>query len=258
MKFEKLKFENAEGLRLAARLDLPDGRRPLAHALFAHCFTCGKNIKAAHYISLALTEAGLGVLRFDFTGLGESQGDFADTNFSSNVDDLVAAAGFLKTEFQGPELLIGHSLGGAAVIQAALELPSVKAVVSIAAPAEPDHVTRTLGRSAETIERKGAAEVELVGRRFTIKKQFLDDLKFTSMQTALNKLNRALLVMHSPLDETVDIENAGRIFQAARHPRSFVSLDRADHLLSDPADAGYAGRLIAAWASRYIRERQGE
>lgn len=252
MKFEKLEFENAAGLQLAARLDVPDDGNPVAHALFAHCFTCTKNIKAAHYISLALTGAGLAVLRFDFTGLGDSEGDFSDTNFSSNVDDLVAAARFLEKHFTAPGLLIGHSLGGAAVIRASLELPAVKAVVSIAAPADPGHVTLALGQSAETIQQTGRAEVELVGRRFTIKKQFLEDLQFANLQAALGQLNRALLVLHSPLDETVGVENAGRIFQAAKHPKSFISLDNADHLLSKPADSRYAGRLIAAWASRYI------
>lgn len=252
MQFKKLEFENTDGLRLAARLDLPEDKKPKAFALFAHCFTCTKNIKAAHYISLAMTEAGLAVLRFDFTGLGDSEGDFSDTNFSSNVDDLVAAARFLESQHEAPVLLIGHSLGGAAVIKASLELSSVKAVVSIAAPADPSHVKLALGQSAQTILNAGHAEVELVGRQFTIKKQFLDDLKFNNLQATLNQLNRALLVLHSPLDKTVGIENAGQIFQAARHPKSFISLDKADHLLSNPADSRYAGRLIAAWASRYV------
>ena len=254
MKFEKLEFENTEGFQLAARLDLPGDRKPLAYTLFAHCFTCTKNIKAAHYISRALTEAGLAVMRFDFTGLGDSEGNFSDTNFSSNVEDLVAAAGFLEKQYSAPRVLIGHSLGGAAVIKAALQLPAVKAVVSIAAPADPDHVTVSLGPSAQTIRKAGRAEVELVGRRFTIKKQFLDDLQFANMKTTLGQLNRALLVLHSPLDQTVGVENAAQIFQAAKHPKSFVSLDKADHLLSDPDDSSYAGRLIAAWASRYVLE----
>ena len=254
MKFKKLEFENADGHQLAARLDMPDEREPLACALFAHCFTCTKNIKAAHYISLALTGAGVAVMRFDFTGLGESEGDFSDTNFSSNVEDLVAAARFLEKEYSSPGLLIGHSLGGAAVIKAALELPAVKAVVSIGAPAHPGHLKLSLGQSAQTIQRAGRAEVELVGRKFTIKKQFLDDLQAANMQGTLAQLDRALLVLHSPLDKTVGVENAGQIFQSARHPKSFVSLDRADHLLSNPDDSRYAGRLIAAWASRYVGE----
>lgn len=256
MKFKKLEFENADGHRLAARLDTPEDREPLAYALFAHCFTCTKNIKAAHYISQALTGAGVAVMRFDFTGLGESEGDFSDTNFSSNVEDLVTAARFLEKEYSPPGLLIGHSLGGAAVITAALELPAVKAVVSIGAPADPGHLKISLGQSAQAIQQAGRAEVELVGRRFTIKKQFLDDLQSANMKTSLERLNRALLVLHSPLDKTVGIENAGEIFQSARHPKSFVSLDRADHLLSDPDDSGYAGRLIAAWASRYVAKPQ--
>lgn len=252
MKFKKLEFENADGHQLAARLDTPEDQEPLAYALFAHCFTCTKNIKAAHYVSRALTGAGVAVMRFDFTGLGESEGDFSDTNFSSNVEDLVAAARFLGKQYSPPGLLIGHSLGGAAVIKAALELPAVKAVVSIGAPADPNHLKLSLGQSAQTIQQAGRAEVELVGRRFTIKKQFLDDLQAANMQSTLGQLNRALLVLHSPLDKTVGIENAGEIFQSARHPKSFVSLDRADHLLSDPDDSKYAGRLIAAWASRYV------
>lgn len=256
MQFKKLEFTNTEGLKLAARLDLPENKKPRAYALFAHCFTCTKNIKAAHYISLAMTEADLAVLRFDFTGLGDSEGDFSDTNFSSNVDDLVAAARFLESQYEAPVLLIGHSLGGAAVIKASLELPSVRAVVSIAAPADPGHVTLSLGQSAQTIQQTGRADVELVGRRFTIKKQFLDDLQFANIQATLNRLNRALLILHSPLDKTVGIENAGQLFQAARHPKSFISLDNADHLLSDPADSSYAGRLITAWASRYIDSDQ--
>lgn len=254
MKFKKLEFENAEGFKLAARIDLPESQNPTAYALFAHCFTCTKNIKAAHYISRAMTAAGLAVMRFDFTGLGESEGDFSDTNFSSNVDDLVAAANFLGTHYKAPVLMVGHSLGGAAVIKASLELPSVKAVVSIAAPADPGHVRLALGQTTQTIQEAGRAEVELVGRRFTIKKQFLDDLQFANLQTTLAQLNRALLILHSPLDKTVGIENAGEIFRAARHPKSFISLDKADHLLSDPVDSKYAGNLIAAWASRYVSE----
>ena len=252
MRFEKLEFENTDGFQLAARLDLPDEQEPLAYTLFAHCFTCTKNIKAAHYISTALTDAGLAVMRFDFTGLGESEGDFSDTNFSSNIEDLVAAAQFLEKHYSAPSLLIGHSLGGAAVLKASLRLPEVKAVVSIAAPADPGHVTVSLGASTQAIQNSGRAEVELVGRRFTIKKQFLDDLQFANMKATLSQLDRALLILHSPLDQTVGIENAGQIFQAAKHPKSFVSLDKADHLLSDPDDSSYAGRLIAAWASRYV------
>jgi putative redox protein len=199
-----------------------------------------------------LTREGLAVLRFDFTGLGESEGNFADTNFSSNVDDLIVAADFLKANYRAPEILIGHSFGGAAVVQAAGRIPSSTAVVSIAAPSDPQHVTRTLGSAAVSIQNQGQADVVLAGRTFTLKKQFLDDLNFVNMAETLKNLNRALLVLHSPMDETVGIENAARIFQAARHPKSFISLDKADHLLTNSADSRYAGSVIAAWAHKYM------
>jgi putative redox protein len=251
MQFKNLEFKNKDGHTLAARLDLPLEGKPLAYALFAHCFTCSKNIKAIAHISRALTRQGLAVLRFDFTGLGESEGDFADTNFSSNVEDLIVAADFLKANYRAPEILIGHSFGGAAVLQAAGRIPASTAVVSIAAPSDPQHVTHALGSAAVSIQNQGQADVVLAGRTFTVKKQFLDDLNFVNMTKTLKNLNRALLVLHSPLDETVGIENAGRIFQAARHPKSFISLDTADHLLTNPADSRYAGSVIAAWARKY-------
>jgi uncharacterized OsmC-like protein/alpha/beta superfamily hydrolase len=252
MLFKNLEFKNKDGHTLSARLDLPVDRRPLAFALFAHCFTCSKNIKAIAHISRALTREGIAVLRFDFTGLGESEGDFSDTNFSSNVDDLIRAAAFLKSDYQAPEILIGHSLGGAAVIQAAGRIPSSTAVVTIAAPADLGHLTRTLGSATETIRNHGEAEVSLAGRTFKLKKQFLDDLQFVNIKEALKNLNKALLVLHSPLDETVAIENAAQIFQAARHPKSFISLDKADHLISNSDDSLYAGSVIAAWALKYV------
>ena len=252
MQFEKLQFKNKDGQTLSARLDIPLDSKPLAYALFAHCFTCSKNTKAIAHISRALTREGLAVLRFDFTGLGESEGDFADTNFSSNVEDLIVAAEFLKSSYQAPEILVGHSFGGAAVLQAAGRIPSATAVVTIAAPSDPQHLTRALGSATASIQDRGQADVNLAGRTFTLKKQFLDDLNFVNMSEALKKLDRALLVLHSPIDETVGIENAARIFQAARHPKSFVSLDKADHLLTDAADSHYAGSLIAAWASKYL------
>jgi putative redox protein len=256
MQFKKLEFKNKEGQTLSARLDLPIDRKPLAYALFAHCFTCSKNIKAIAHISRALTREGFAVLRFDFTGLGESEGDFADTNFSSNVADLILAAEFLKSNYDAPKILIGHSFGGAAVLQAAARIPSSAAVVTIAAPADPTHVKRALGSTIEEIERQGEADVNLAGRTFKLKKQFLDDLKFSSMQATLQNLNKALLILHSPLDETVGIENAAQIFQTARHPKSFISLDKADHLLSNPDDSLYAGALIAAWALKYVATPQ--
>ncbi|MGD2096314.1 MAG: alpha/beta fold hydrolase [Desulfobacterales bacterium] len=252
MKLKKLEFENKDGQVLSARLDLPVSGQPAAYALFAHCFTCSKNIKAIAHITRALNRAGIAVMRFDFTGLGESEGDFADTNFSSNVEDLIGAAEFLQSSYQAPELLIGHSFGGAAVLQAARRIPSATAVVTIAAPADPKHVTQTLGSATQIIQSRGEAEVSLAGRTFRLKKQFLDDLQLVNMKEVLKKLNRALLVLHSPIDETVGIENAAQIFQAARHPKSFISLDQADHLLTDQADSLYAGAVIAAWAGKYI------
>jgi uncharacterized OsmC-like protein/alpha/beta superfamily hydrolase len=252
MQFKNLEFKNKDGHTLSARLDLPLEGKPLAYALFAHCFTCSKNTKAIAHISRALSRQGLAVMRFDFTGLGESEGDFADTNFSSNVDDLIVAADFLKANYRAPEILIGHSFGGAAVIQAAGRIPSSTAVVSIAAPSDPQHVTRALGSAAVSIQNQGQADVVLAGRTFTLKKQFLDDLNFVNMAETLKNLNRALLVLHSPLDETVEIKNAARIFQAARHPKSFISLDTADHLLTHSEDSLYAGSVIAAWARKYV------
>jgi putative redox protein len=244
MQFKNLEFKNKDGQTLSARLDFPVDGKPVAYALFAHCFTCSKNIKAIAHISRALTREGLAVLRFDFTGLGESEGDFADTNFSSNVDDLIVAADYLKSNYQAPEILIGHSFGGAAVLQAAGRIPSSKAVVSIAAPSDPQHVTRALGGAAVSIQNQGQADVTLAGRTFTLKKQFLDDLDFVNMADTLKNLDRALLVLHSPIDETVGIENAAQIFQAARHPKSFISLDTADHLLTNSGDSLYAGSVI--------------
>ncbi len=252
MQFKNLEFKNKDGQTLSARLDLPLDGKPAAYALFAHCFTCSKNIKAAAHISRALTREGLAVLRFDFTGLGESEGDFADTNFSSNVDDLVVAADFLKSNYHPPDILIGHSFGGAAVLQAAGRIPASAAVVTIAAPSDPQHIKRALGSAAASIQNRGQADVTLAGRTFTLKKQFLDDLGFVNMRATLKNLNRALLILHSPIDETVGIENAAQIFQAARHPKSFISLDKADHLLTNPEDSQYAGSVIAVWARKYV------
>jgi putative redox protein len=252
MKFKKLKFKNPKGQTLSARIDLPFEKQPISYALFAHCFTCSKDLKAAANISRALTAEGIAVLRFDFTGLGESEGDFADTNFSSNVEDLVAAAEFLESNFAAPGILIGHSLGGAAVLQAAADIPSSVAVVTIGAPAEPGHVAKHFGSSKERIAAEGEAEVILEGRSFRIKKQFVEDIEQSRMKGTIRKLNKALLILHSPADDVVGIENAAQIFQAARHPKSFISLDRADHLLTNPKESMYAGSLIATWASKYI------
>ncbi|MCS3703253.1 bifunctional alpha/beta hydrolase/OsmC family protein [Salinibacter ruber] len=249
---EKIRFENADGNALAARLDRPDGESPCAFALFAHCFTCSKDLRAAGAISRALTRHGIAVLRFDFTGLGESEGDFADTNFSSNVEDLIAAADYLSEHYEAPRILVGHSLGGAAVLQAAQRLDSVQAVSTIGAPYDPEHVTQHLQDAVEDIEEKGEARVQLAGRTFTIRKQFLDDLAATKMETTIRTLGRALLIFHSPVDQTVGANNAAKIFQAAKHPKSFVSLDDADHLLTDRSDAEYLGVVLGAWAEKYV------
>jgi putative redox protein len=250
MKVEAVKFLSSEGQTLAARLDAP-GDEPRAYALFAHCFTCGKDVFAASRIAQRLTEHGIAVLRFDFTGLGASEGEFANTNFSSNVADLVAAAAHLRQAYKPLALLIGHSLGGAAVLAAASEVPESKAVVTIAAPSDASHVTGLFRERIADIEAQGEAEVHLAGRPFHIKRQFLLDAAEHNLTAKLASLRRALLVMHSPTDTLVDIANATRIFMAAKHPKSFVSLDRADHLLSARPHAVYAANVIAAWAEPY-------
>jgi putative redox protein len=244
-------FPGAFGTMLAARLDAPAGP-PLAFALFAHCFTCSKESKAAATISAALAERGIAVLRFDFTGLGGSEGDFANTNFTSNVDDLVAAADFLRREHQAPALLVGHSLGGTAVLAAAPRIAEAAAVATLGSPFDPEHVLALLKGSVGTIESEGDATVDLAGRAFRIKRQFLEDIRAQKVGAAAGRLGKALMVMHSPRDTLVNIDNASRIFLAARHPKSFVSLDPADHLLTRREDAGYAGQLLAAWAARYL------
>lgn len=254
MKAQKLTFPGATGELLAARLDTPDNGSPHTYALFAHCFTCTMNLKAIGNITSALTERGIAVLRFDFTGLGESEGDFADTSFSSNVADLVAAANFLAENYTAPALLIGHSFGGAAVLQAAAQIESARAVVTIAAPCDPSHVAHLLGESQAEIETNGYATVTIADRSFTITRQFLDDLSEQRMRETIRNLRRSLLIFHSPLDDIVEISNAARIYDAALHPKSFVSLDRADHLLTDPRDSQYVGIVIAAWAGRYLTD----
>lgn len=250
MKIERTEFVGSEGQKLAARLDSPDGEVH-AYALFAHCFTCGKDIFAASRISQALTEHGIAVLRFDFTGLGASEGEFANTNFSSNVADLIGAANHLRTSFLAPSLLIGHSLGGAAVLAAADKLPEVRAIVTIGAPSDPAHVSGLFSAHLEEIETQGEAQVQLSGRPFRIKRQFLQDAAEHRLAQKIAQLRKALLVMHSPTDQTVDISNALQIFKAAKHPKSFVSLDDANHLLSRKSDAIYTANLIAAWSARY-------
>ncbi len=251
VKNEKLTFTGAQGDELAARLDRPAGK-PQAFALFAHCFTCTKDIFTASRIASELAESGIAVLRFDFTGLGHSDGEFANTNFSSNVADLVRAADFLREKFEAPKILIGHSLGGAAVLAAAGQVPEAVAVATVGAPADPEHVGHLFQVAKPEIEVKGEAEVLLAGRPFRIKKQFLEDIAGRKLEQEVGNLRKALMVLHAPRDETVGIENAGKIFVAAKHPKSFVSLDDADHLLTRKSDAIYVAEVLSAWVSRYV------
>jgi uncharacterized OsmC-like protein/alpha/beta superfamily hydrolase len=252
MKTTRLKFTNQQGLELSARLEKPVDTHPKAYVLFAHCFTCNKNLTAIRNISRSLTSAGFAVLRFDFTGLGESEGDFADTNFSSNVSDLVDAANFLKENYEAPSVLVGHSLGGAAVLLAAKYIESVKAVATVGAPSEPNHVAHQFEANISNIEAEGVAEVHVGGRPFKVKKQFLNDIRSTNLKKEIRGLKKALLVMHAPFDKIVGVENAGEIYGAALHPKSFISLDGADHLLTNKADSLYVGTMIASWANRYL------
>jgi len=251
MQSKNVEFLNSAGEALAGILDLPVGE-PRAFALFAHCFTCSKNLKAATNISRSMTAAGIAVLRFDFTGLGQSGGAFEDTTFSSNVDDLLSAARWLEQEHRAPEILFGHSLGGTAVLQAAPRVSSAVAVATIGSPSDPTHVAHMFQESTAELREKGVAEVQLGGRPFRIKERFLDDLVEHDLKRAISGLRKALLVMHAPLDAIVEVENASQLFVAAKHPKSFVSLDKADHLLSREEDSRYAGRVLAAWATRYL------
>lgn len=258
MPTERLTFEGASGARLSARLELPAGGRPHAMALFAHCFTCSKNLRAAVQITRGLADHGIGVLRFDFTGLGESEGDFEETDFRSNVDDLVAAAGFMAEHLEAPSLLVGHSFGGPAVLHAAATLDSVVAVATVAAPFDPAHIRNLFVDVEDEIEVRGEARVRLAGREFTITRDFLRALEQERMENVLAELDRPLLILHSPTDEQVGIENASMMFQAARHPKSFVALDESDHLLTRDEDACWAGSVIAAWAGRWLPSAAGE
>jgi uncharacterized OsmC-like protein/fermentation-respiration switch protein FrsA (DUF1100 family) len=251
MPTERFQFTGEGGHQLAAALDLPE-REPLAYALFAHCFTCGKDVLAAKRIAVALAAKGIAVLRFDFTGLGSSEGDFANSTFSSNVADLVRAAERLRETRKAPSILIGHSLGGAAILAAAGQIPDARAVVTIAAPSDPAHVTGLFRDRIEDIRKHGKVEVQLAGRPFHISSEFLDDIAGHGLMAHVAKLHKALLVMHAPTDDTVGIDNATHIFVAAKHPKSFISLAGADHLLSERRDAAYVADVIAAWAERYI------
>jgi uncharacterized OsmC-like protein/alpha/beta superfamily hydrolase len=255
VKSERVEFAGSLGNTLAARLDLPSVK-PRAYALFAHCFTCSKDIFAASSISAALAEHGVATLRFDFTGLGASEGEFANTNFSSNVEDLVAAAEWLRETRSAPALLVGHSLGGAAVLAAAGHVPEARLVATIGAPADAEHVIENFSAHLDQIEQTGQAEVSLAGRPFTIRKQFLDDVRGVDLARKIARLKRALVVFHAPLDQTVGIDNASKIFSAAKHPKSFVSLDGADHLLTRKQDAVFVANTLAAWVERVLPAEQ--
>ena len=253
MNLQKIIFKNKNGQTLSGRLELPANQHPHSYAIFAHCFTCNKNLTAIKNIGRTLSTNGFGVLRFDFTGLGESEGEFSDANFSGNVDDLIAASDYLTANYQAPALLIGHSLGGAAALFAASQIDSIQAVATIAAPSDPEHVKHLLRSSIEEIEQNGKALVNIGGRDFTIKKQFLDDLEQRTLWATLKNLRKPLLIMHSPQDRIVGIKNAEEIYKAARHPKSFIALDGADHLLMHQNDSNYVGEIISSWAKRYLR-----
>lgn len=252
MKTKSIQFTGALGEKLSGRIEHSEQESIRAYALFAHCFTCSKNLKVVGHITSSLAKMGITTLRFDFTGLGESDGEFANTNFSSNVEDLVAAANYMKQDLEAPSLLIGHSLGGAAVIHAASQLSSVKAVATIGAPADPKHVKENFSMHLDEIEETGEATVMLAGRSFKIKKQFLDDLKGTTMEDKVENLGKALLIMHAPKDNTVGIDNAARLYSKAKHPKSFLSLHEADHLLTNEVYSKYAGKIIAQWSDIYL------
>ena len=251
-RFEPFTFDNAHGQQLAARIDLPDGD-VRAYALFAHCFTCSKDLHVVRRVAKALSACGIAVMACDFTGLGQSEGDFSRTTFSTTVDDLVHASQALADAYEAPQILIGHSLGGAAVLAAAAHIPSARAIATLNAPCDPDHVRGLFVDAEPEIEARGEAVVDLGGRPFCIRRQFLEDLDtHLAMEERIRQLDRALLIFHSPQDQTVGIEQAAQIYAAARHPKSFVSLDGADHLLTNPADALYVGNVLAAWAERFL------
>jgi putative redox protein len=247
----KFNFTNKEGIELSGKLELPNGE-PKAFAIFAHCFTCSKNFSVTSTISRSLAERGIATLRFDFTGLGNSDGDFANTNFSSNVQDLVSAFSSIEEKYQSPSILIGHSLGGAAVLKASTLLSHIKAVVTIGATSCTSHISHLFSEDLNEITSAGEAEVNLAGRKFKIKKQFIEDINETEILKELKKQNKAYLVMHSPVDETVSINHAEKIYQALKHSKSFISLDNADHLLTKKVDSKYVAGIIHSWLERYI------
>ncbi len=249
---EKINFQNQHDEELKSILYLPSTRKPHSYAIFAHCFTCNKNYKNIKYISQSLTDQGFGVFSFDFTGLGDSEGEFSNTSFSHNIQDLIAAANYLKEKRSAPCLLVGHSLGGTASIYASLQIPSCKAVVCIGSPYEPEHVKHLLKENLDDIKNSGEAKVNIGGRDFKIKKSFIKDIEQQSEENAINKIDASLLILHSPQDKIVGISNAEKLYKAAKHPKSFVSLDGADHLLTNEEDSKYVGDVIASWSSRYL------
>ena len=252
MSSQKLFFPNAAGNQLAAVLETPASGRPSAYAIFAHCFTCSKDYKAVTHISRRLTEDGISTLRFDFSGLGESEGNFSDSNFSGNLRDILAAATFLSQSYQAPQVLLGHSLGGTAMLRAAQDLSSVKAVITLASPCQPAHLLGHLEQQQEVAETEGEVEAMISGRPFLLKKHFFDDLRQHDMVSVLRNFDKALLILHSPSDSVIDIAEAAKIFQAVRRPKSFVALHDADHLLTDRRDALYAAGVISAWLKKYL------
>lgn len=258
MKTKGIKFSNRTGIELSGLIDFPITGSPKAFVLFAHCFTCSKNFKSVEYISQAFTRQGMAVLRFDFTGLGQSMGDFSDTNFSSNLSDLEDAYAYLEDNYQAPQIAVGHSLGGAAMLHIVHKLEAVTAVATIGSPSNPGHVSHLLANGREEIMERGEAEVNIGGRPFKMKKQFLEDIERTDSETLIRSLRKSLLILHSPQDDIVDIENATEIYLTAHHPKSFISLDGANHLLTNSDDAKYVGSVIAGWASRYITPNRQE
>ena len=256
MSAQVFEFDGSRGYRLSGRLDLPD-TPPAGWAILAHCFTCGKDSLAATRLARALAARGIGVLRFDFAGLGTSGGNFADTTFAADVDDLLAAGKAMAEDGKPPSILIGHSLGGAAVLMAAGAMPGIRAVATLGAPFDVSHVLHQFDPdSLQAVQAQGQAEVLLAGRPFVVRKSFVDDLARHDLASRIAQLRVPLLVLHSPLDATVSIDNAGRIFAAAKHPKSFISLDDADHLLTRRADADYAAAMISTWASRFLSTGQ--
>ena len=254
----KVSFKNSESIELKGILELPTGKKPHTYVLFAHCFTCNKNFHAPTNISRSLSAQGYAVLRFDFTGLGESEGDFPNTNFSGNVNDLIAASNFLSKEHKAPQILIGHSLGGAAALFAAKEIPSIKCLATINSPSSLEHLQKHFSNNLKEIEEEGSAEVNIGGRNFKIKQQFIKDLEKNSDNSALRKINTALLILHSPEDKIVPISHAEKLYKAAKHPKSFISLEGADHLLSNSKDSQYTGKMISVWAEKYLDLNNGE